>query len=87
MYAMLMGLKTIAPRELHARMTGDAMTVVDLNTRQSWLQARVPGARNLEPAVDRRCHHVGYPWAPADILQPVVPSCKVESRLIPAHGF
>jgi rhodanese-related sulfurtransferase len=50
MFAMLMGLKSISPKELHARMQQPALTVVDVNSPQSWLKARVPGAINL--AVD-----------------------------------
>ena len=52
MFAMLMGLKAIAPRELHARLGQGALTVIDLNARHSWLQARVPGALNLAPDFD-----------------------------------
>ena len=47
MFAMLMGLKSISPKELHARMQQPALTVVDVNSQQSWLKARVPGAINL----------------------------------------
>lgn len=47
MFAMLMGLKSISPKELHQRMQTDALTVVDVNARHSWLKARVPGAINL----------------------------------------
>lgn len=47
MFAMLMGLKSISPKELHARMQQPALTVVDVNSQQSWRKARVPGAINL----------------------------------------
>ena len=47
MFAMLMGLKSISPKELHERMQQAALTVVDVNSQQSWLKARVPGAINL----------------------------------------
>lgn len=47
MFAMLMGLKTIAPKELHERMRDGRLTVIDVNARHSWLKARVPGAINL----------------------------------------
>lgn len=47
MFAMLMGLKSISPKELHARMQSGPLTVVDVNAQQSWLRARVPGALNL----------------------------------------
>lgn len=52
MFAMLMGLKGIAPRELHTRLAEGSVTVIDVNARHSWLQARVPGAINLAPDVD-----------------------------------
>ncbi|QNA90208.1 rhodanese-like domain-containing protein [Massilia sp. Dwa41.01b] len=52
MFAMLMGLKGIAPRALHARLGRDGMTVVDVNASQSWQRARVPGAINLAPDFD-----------------------------------
>jgi rhodanese-related sulfurtransferase len=52
MFAMLMGLKSIAPRELHACLKGDTPLVVDLNAPHSWLKARVPGALNLMPDFD-----------------------------------
>ena len=50
MFARLMGLKTISPDGLH-RLTQNPehVTVVDVNSRQSWIEARVPGARNLDP--------------------------------------
>lgn len=50
MIAWLMGLRTISPDELH-RLTrvGEAMAI-DVNSPIGWLQARVPGALNLDPA-------------------------------------
>jgi rhodanese-related sulfurtransferase len=50
MIAKLMGLKTLSPQELHRWMQIEPVTVVDVNSRQSWATARVPGARNLDPA-------------------------------------
>src|SRR5690242_18953275 len=51
MLALLMGLKTISPDEVHAlAQQPGAVTVLDVNSRSSWARARVPGARNLEPA-------------------------------------
>jgi rhodanese-related sulfurtransferase len=47
MFAMLMGLKGISPQELHPLLGQQDLTVVDVNARQSWAQARVPGAVNL----------------------------------------
>lgn len=49
MFAMLMGLKGIAPRALHASLEEGAITVIDLNARHAWLKERVPGALNLAP--------------------------------------
>jgi rhodanese-related sulfurtransferase len=49
MFALLMGLKTISPKELHQLIQKRAVTVIDVNSRQSWITARVPGALNLDP--------------------------------------
>lgn len=49
MFAMLMGLKSIAPKELHERLGSAAPAIFDLNAPASWLKARVPGAVNLAP--------------------------------------
>ena len=49
MFALLMGLKSVSPEGLNQLVQGHGVTVVDVNSRQSWLQARVPGARNLDP--------------------------------------
>lgn len=46
MMARLMGLSTLAPKELVARL--GSTTVVDVNPINSWLRARVPGARRLD---------------------------------------
>ena len=50
MIARLMGLKVVSPGELHETMQKQPLTVVDVNSRQSWTKARVPGALNLDPA-------------------------------------
>lgn len=47
MFAMLMGLKSISPKQLHERMQNGALTIVDVNAQHAWLKARVPGAINL----------------------------------------
>jgi rhodanese-related sulfurtransferase len=47
--AWLMGLKTVTPAALHQRMQHGSVAVFDVNARGSWLKARVPGARNLDP--------------------------------------
>jgi rhodanese-related sulfurtransferase len=49
MFARLMGLPTISPQRLHQVMRSGRVTAIDVNSRQSWLSARVPGARNLDP--------------------------------------
>jgi rhodanese-related sulfurtransferase len=69
MFAMLMGLKGIAPRELQARIGTDAPTVFDLNAERSWLQARVPGARKLAPDFEAAA-------LPADRAAPLVFYCS-----------
>ena len=50
MFALLMGLKTISPSGLHEMMRKQPLTVLDVNSPQSWIKARVPGALNLDPA-------------------------------------
>jgi rhodanese-related sulfurtransferase len=50
MFAKLMGLKTVSPKALHRMMQGQSITVIDVNSAQSWNQAHVPGASNLDPA-------------------------------------
>ena len=52
MFAMLMGLKSISPQELHAGLGKDGLTVIDLNAQNSFQRARVPGAVNLLPEFD-----------------------------------
>ena len=49
MIARLMGLETISPRELHGLLKERKAAVIDVNSPQSWAQARVPGAVNLDP--------------------------------------
>jgi rhodanese-related sulfurtransferase len=49
MFARLMGLSTISPQDLHHLMQNEPVTAIDVNSRQSWIQARVPGALNLDP--------------------------------------
>ena len=50
MFARLMGLHTISPGKLHEMLQTRQVTVIDVNSRQSWMKARVPGALNLDPA-------------------------------------
>ncbi|MEA2572399.1 MAG: hypothetical protein QOI24_4400 [Acidobacteriota bacterium] len=49
MIAQLMGLGTISPKELQRLVADRAVSVFDVNSPQSWMQARVPGAVNLDP--------------------------------------
>lgn len=49
MFATLMGLKTVSPEVLHQMIQKQQVTVFDVNSRQSWLQAHVPGALHLDP--------------------------------------
>jgi rhodanese-related sulfurtransferase len=50
MFATLMGLKTISPADLLALTEKKQVTVFDVNSRQSWQEAHVPGAVHLDPA-------------------------------------
>jgi len=50
MFARLMGLKTISPAVLQKLLQQQQVTVIDVNSRQSWLKAHVPGALHLDPA-------------------------------------
>lgn len=51
MFAQLMGLKTIAPEALHrlSQQPG-SVSIYDFNSPQRFDKARVPGAKNLDPA-------------------------------------
>jgi rhodanese-related sulfurtransferase len=44
-----MGLNVISPGKLQQLMQKQPVSVLDVNSRQSWLTARVPGARLLDP--------------------------------------
>lgn len=48
MFARLMGLHSISPDELQRLMQNGPVTVIDVNSRQSWLSAHVPGAISLD---------------------------------------
>ena len=49
MFARLMGLDVISPGKLQQLMQKQPVSVLDVNSRQSWLTAHVPGARPLDP--------------------------------------
>jgi hypothetical protein len=44
-----MGLNVISPGKLQQLMQKQPVNVLDVNSQQSWLTARVPGARPLDP--------------------------------------
>ncbi len=50
MMARLMGLRTISPDDLHRLLREGGVTAIDVNAPGSWVEARVPGAVNLDPA-------------------------------------
>ncbi len=49
MFAKLMGLKTISPRDLQQLVLQRQVTTLDVNSPQSWAAAHVPGAINIDP--------------------------------------
>ncbi|CAN5134928.1 hypothetical protein BH23GEM2_BH23GEM2_05250 [soil metagenome] len=49
MFARLMGLKAISAERVHQMMQEQELTVIDVNSRRSWAEARIPGALNLDP--------------------------------------
>lgn len=49
MFARLMGLTSLSPGELHQLMGREQLTVIDVNPRARWLEARIPGALNVDP--------------------------------------
>ena len=49
MIARLMGLRVIAPHELHRRLDDGSAIAVDVNARERWSHGHVPGARHLDP--------------------------------------
>lgn len=49
MLARLMGLRTLSPQRLQELLQRGGATVFDVNARESWRSARVPGARHLDP--------------------------------------
>ncbi|HEY6924787.1 MAG TPA: rhodanese-like domain-containing protein [Steroidobacteraceae bacterium] len=49
MFAKLMGLKTISPRDLQRLVLERQVTTFDVNSPQSWANAHVPGACNIDP--------------------------------------
>ncbi len=68
MFSLLMGLRTISPSELQQLARDNLVTTIDVNSRQSWLKAHVPGAMNLDPVTyaegdlpsDKQSHLVFY---------------------------
>ena len=68
MFAFLMGLRNISPAALHGAIQQQQVHVIDVNSRQSWEKAHVPGALHLDPASftgedlpsDKQAHVVFY---------------------------
>lgn len=50
MFEWLMGFKAISPPKLHQLIQDKLVTTIDVNSRQSWVEAHVPGALSLDPA-------------------------------------
>ena len=63
-----MGLKTISPRALMQALP--EVTVYDVNSRGSWMEAHVPGAVSLDPAAFRAAE------LPAEKTAPLVFYCS-----------
>ncbi len=68
MMAWLMGLKTIAPRDLLPLVQSGRVTTFDVNSHQRWTQTHVPGALHIDPAFDARA-------LPTDKSAPLVFYC------------
>lgn len=60
-----MGLTTITPAALHDLMQHEPVTTIDVNARNSWMAAHVPGALTLDPANYGACD---LPTDPDSIL-------------------
>lgn len=50
MLERLIGFRTISPGGLQRMLNERPVTVIDVNSHQSWQEAHVPGAVNLDPA-------------------------------------
>ena len=70
MFAKLMGLETVAPKELQELIGKGEVTVVDVNSSESWGKAHVPGALNLDSAT------YGSADLPSDKSSPLVFYCS-----------
>lgn len=49
MFARLMGLETISPKELLQLVRDKQVSVFDVNSQESWRKAHVPGAVHIDP--------------------------------------
>jgi rhodanese-related sulfurtransferase len=49
MLERLLGRATTSPAEVQRMLDGRTATVIDVNSRDSWVRAHVPGARHLDP--------------------------------------
>jgi len=50
LFARLMGLNVVSARDLYQMVRDQSVTVIDVNSHQSWAKAHVPGASNVDPA-------------------------------------
>jgi rhodanese-related sulfurtransferase len=70
MIARLMGLETVSPEELQRLVREGGVTTFDVNSRERWERAHVPGARHLDPAAFQASD------LPADRAAPLVFYCS-----------
>ena len=73
--ALLMGVKTISPQDLQRLMAESQVTVLDVNSRESWMGAHVPGALNLNP-VDYKESELPLAKASALVFYCSNPMCR-----------
>lgn len=70
MIARLMGLRVVSPAELRGMIERGEADVFDVNAPQRWREARVPGARNLDPT------HFDAAALPGDKMKSIVFYCS-----------
>jgi rhodanese-related sulfurtransferase len=70
MFAKLMGLQTISPEELLILIRDKQVSVFDVNSRENWRTAHVPGALNIDPVEFQESE------LPADKKSPLVFYCS-----------
>lgn len=70
MFAILMGLKSMSCRDVSHALAERRIAVFDVNVPSRWADARVPGARHLDPV------HFSENDLPADKHAPLVFYCS-----------